>query len=71
MKSLAFILLLFVGCGGAASVGNISNQQDQNQTVEGDIQTAQEACTRCMESKGPDESLSDCVMSLGFDVSEC
>lgn len=70
MRALIFSLLLLSSCGGAASIGDISNQQDQQQTNDGDIQTAAEACTHCMENKGA-ESLSDCVMSLGFDVSEC
>jgi hypothetical protein len=71
MRALIFSLLLLASCGGSASIGDISNQQDQQQTNDGDIQTAAEACTHCMESKGANESLSDCVMSLGFDVSEC
>jgi len=78
MKTLSLYLLAvcwcaswFLGCGGAASIGDISNEQDQNQTVEGDIQTAQEACMSCMESKGADESLNDCLISFGFDASDC
>lgn len=73
MKTLAFIILvLVVGCGGAASVGDISNQQDQQQTNDGDIQTAQEACAYCVESYEKEgSSLSECVTKMGFDVSDC
>jgi hypothetical protein len=64
----------FCACGGAASVGDISNsqEQDQNQTNSGDIQTAQEACAYCVESQNPEDgSLSQCVTSMGFDISDC
>jgi hypothetical protein len=78
MKTLCLYLLAcawcaawFCSCGGAAEIGDISNQQSQNQTNEGDIQTAQEACMSCMESKGADESLNDCLISFGFDASDC
>jgi hypothetical protein len=81
MKTLVTYLLVvawcacwFCACGGAASVGDISNSQAQNQTNEGDIKTAQEACTHCANkyAKGEDEeTLSDCVTRLGHDVSDC
>lgn len=81
MKTLFIVigilaLLFFVtSCGGAASVGDISNSQSQNQTQdEGQIQNGQEACSYCADkySKGEDEeSLSNCVIRLGFDVSDC
>ena len=79
MKTLITYLMVvawcacwFCACGGAASVGDISNQQDQNQTFEGDIQTAQEACAYCVESQDPGAgSLAQCVTSLGFDISDC
>lgn len=79
MKTLCIYVLVvawcacwFCACGGAASVGDISNSQEQNQTNEGDIQTAQEACAYCVDSQDPkDGSLSQCVTSLGFDISDC
>jgi hypothetical protein len=68
---VAWCALWFCGCGGSASIGDVSNQQDQNQTNDGDIQTAQEACLHCMESKGAEQSLNDCLISFGFDASDC
>jgi hypothetical protein len=80
MKTLLLYLMVcawcacwFCACGGAASVGDVSNsqQQDQQQTTDGDIQTAQEACAYCVESFDPNASLSECVTKLGFDISDC
>jgi len=73
--ALALVLFL-TACGGSASVGDISNSQEQNQAQdEAQIQTAQEACTHCADryaaASGDEESLSDCVTRLGFDVSDC
>jgi hypothetical protein len=60
----------FLGCGGETTISN-SNQQSQNQTNEGDIQTAQDACSFCADNRGQGETLTSCVMSLGFDIRDC
>jgi hypothetical protein len=69
---VAWCALWFCGCGGSTSVDIAnSNQQEQNQTNDGDIQTAQEACLYCMESWENEGSLNSCMVSFGFDASDC
>jgi len=60
-----------VGCGGSADVA-INNQQEQTQAQdESDIQTAQDACAYCIEMRGADGTLAQCVTNFGFDISDC
>ena len=70
LVAIAWCTAWFCSCGGETTVSN-SNQQSQNQTSEGDIQTAQEACAFCADSRGKEETLTSCVMSLGFDIRDC
>lgn len=80
MKTLLLYLMVvawcatwFCACGGSTSVDIANNnEQQQNQTGEGDIQTAQDACAYCVETQDPGSgSLAQCVTKLGFDISDC